>query len=133
MKRTLLSVVAILVIVGTVATSAHHSYAGFSDNVVSIEGTLEKVLFANPHVMLTIRTKDSSVYTALWEAAFTLENRGMKPNDLGSGDAIVVSGTPALDPAVREIARLAEVRRVSDGWRWLRNDNGRGPTIVSSR
>ena len=33
---------------------------------VRVEGTLEKVMFANPHVMLTIRAKDSAVYTALW-------------------------------------------------------------------
>ena len=133
MKWTFLSVVAIFVLVGTVATRAHHSYAGFSDDIVSVEGTLEKVMFANPHVVLTIRTKDSSLYTALWVAAFTLENRGMKANDLKIGDVIVVSGTPARDPAVYEIARLAEVRRVSDGWRWFKNEAGRGPTIVSSR
>ena len=140
MKRTILSVVAMLVVVGTVSTRAHHSYAGFSDDVVSIEGTLEKVMFANPHVILTIRAKDSSVYTALWVAAFTLENRGMKPNDLKIGDVVVVRGTPARDPGVHEIARLSEVRRVSDGWQWFQNENGggptingRGPTIVSSR
>jgi hypothetical protein len=133
MKWTFLSVVAIYVLTGTAGTQAHHSYAGFSDKLVSIEGTLEKVIFANPHVILTIRAKDSSVYTALWVAAFTLKNRGMSATDLRIGDALVISGTPALDPAVHDIARLAEVRRVSDGWRWLQNDNGRGPTIISSR
>jgi hypothetical protein len=72
MRRTVLVFVAAVVLVSGAAIKAHHSYAEFSDHNVSIEGMLEKVLFANPHVMLTIRTKDSSVYTALWVAAFNL-------------------------------------------------------------
>ena len=75
MKRT------IVVLVGGGAPDwerglrAHHSYAQFSDDIISVEGTLEKVMFVNPHVMLTIRAKDASVYTAEWVAAFTLQNR----------------------------------------------------------
>jgi len=132
MKRTLGVLVAVVLLIGSVGVRAHHSYAQFSDDIISVEGTLEKVLFANPHVMLTIRTKDGSVYTAVWVAAFTLENRGMKPTEFKVGDAIVVSGTPARDPAVHEIARLSEVRRVNDGWHWLKNDAGRGPTITTA-
>ena len=132
MRRTILALVGVVLLLGSVAVRAHHSYAEFSDNIVSVEGTLEKVMFANPHVTLTIRAKDSSVYTALWVAAFNLQNRGMKATDLEIGDVIVVSGTPARNPAVREIARLREVRRVSDGWRWLQNDAGRGPTITTT-
>ncbi len=130
MRRTALALVGIVLLLSSVGVRAHHSYAEFSANFVAIEGTLEKMLFANPHVILTIRTKDSSAYTALWVAAFNLENRGMKANDLKVGDVIVVTGTPARDPAVHEIARLREVRRVSDGWRWFRN--GRGQTITTA-
>jgi hypothetical protein len=129
MKRSILALVGFLFLVSAAATGAHHSYAEFSNNIVSVEGTLEKVMFANPHVTLTIRTKDSSVYTALWVAAFNLENRGMKATDLKPGDVIVVSGTPARNPEVHEIARLREVRRVSDGWLWSRT--GRGQTITT--
>ena len=133
MKSTVLSVVALWALFGTANTPAHHSYAGFSDIPISLEGTLERVLFANPHVVLTIRTKDVSLYTAIWAAAFTLENRGMKATDLKTGDVIAIRGTPALDPAVHEITRLSEVRRLSDGWRWFQNHAGRGPAIISSR
>lgn len=133
MKRTVLAVVPLLFLVGSAASSAHHSYSGFSANVVTIEGRLERVMFANPHVTLTIRTSDSSIYTAVWVAAFTLENRGMAATELKVGDLVVVSGTPALDPTVHELARIEEVRRVSDGWRWLKNETGRGPTIASPR
>jgi hypothetical protein len=133
MKLIVLSVVALFALCGTAHMGAHHSYAGFSDTAMSLEGTLERVLFANPHVVLTIRTKDSSLYTAVWVAAFTLENRGMKATDLKKGDVIVITGTPALDPSVHEITRLSEVRRLSDGWRWFQNNGDRGPAILSSR
>ena len=132
MSRARLVLVGVLVLVNGVVSDAHHSYAEFSDDMVSIEGTLERVMFANPHTTLTIRTKDSSVYTAVWVAAFNLENRGMKASDLKIGDVVVVRGTPARDSAVREIARLEEVRRVNDGWRWLKNDRGRGPAITTT-
>jgi hypothetical protein len=132
MNRTIVALVGTVLLVSGAAVSAHHSYAGFADNTVSVEGHLEKVMFANPHVMLTIRAKDGSAYTAVWVAAFTLENRGTKATDFKIGDVIVVRGTPAKDPAVHEIARLSEVRRVSDGWRWLQNDSGRGPTITTA-
>ena len=132
MRRTAVALVGIVLLLSSVGVRAHHSYAEFSENIVAVEGTLEKVLFANPHVTLTIRAKDSSVYTALWVAAFTLENRGMKATDLKIGDAVIVSGTPNRDPHIHEIARLSEVRRVSDGWRWLKNEAGRGPTITTA-
>ena len=91
MKRTVAMVVVGACLAGSVALRAHHSYAGFSDELVSVEGTLEEVRFANPHVILTMRGKDSAVYTVQWVAAFTLERRGMKPNDLKAGDVLVVA------------------------------------------
>lgn len=132
MRRSFLALVGVVLLAGSVAVGAHHSYANFSDHITSIEGTLEKVVFANPHVVLTIRTKDASVYTATWVAAFNLENRGMKATELKTGDVVVVNGTPARDLSVHEISRLEEVRRVSDGWRWLKNVAGRGPTITTA-
>ena len=132
MKFTLGLVVAFACLAGSDAARAHHSYGGFADQVVSVEGTLEAVRFANPHVILTMRGKDSALYTVQWVAAFTLERRGMTPSDLKAGDVLVVSGTPARDPAVHELARVTEVRRMRDGWRWVSNDRGRGPTITKS-
>lgn len=90
MRRSFLALVGVVLLAGSAAVGAHHSYANFSDKITSIEGTLEKVMFANPHVVLTIRTKDASVFTATWVAAFTLENRGMKATELKIGDVVVV-------------------------------------------
>lgn len=116
MRRTILAVGGI-VLLCVVPGRAHHSYADFHDHVVSIEGTLEKVVFANPHTILTVRAKDA-VYTGNWRAAFQLNTMGVKPTDLKAGDAIVISGTPSRDAAAHQLARLSEVRRPSDGWSW---------------
>jgi Family of unknown function (DUF6152) len=70
-----------IVLLCVVPGLAHHSYADFHDHVVSIEGTLEKVVFANPHTILTVRGKDA-VYTGNWRAAFQLNTMGVKPTDL---------------------------------------------------
>ena len=63
MKRVAWAVLSVVFLAGGVA-AAHHSYEEFLDETVSVEGTLEKVFFANPHTILTFRTDDSAVYTA---------------------------------------------------------------------
>ena len=114
--RNAILALAFVFVLGGVSGRAHHSYADFHDHVVSVEGTLEKVLFANPHTILTVRTKDATVYTGNWRAAFQLHTMGVKPTDLKVGDVIVMSGTPSRDATAHQLARLSEVRRTSDGW-----------------
>ena len=117
MRRSILAVFAVFLLTGTVG-NAHHSYADFYDHTVSIEGTLERVTFVNPHTILTVRTKDGVLYTGNWRAAFQLHRMGVKPTDLNAGDTVIISGTPSRDAAARQLARLSEVRRPVDGWSW---------------
>jgi Family of unknown function (DUF6152) len=112
---------ALAFLLGGTSGRAHHSYADFYDHEVSVEGTLEKVVFANPHTILTVRAKDATVYTGNWRAAFQLNTMGVKPTDLAVGDVIVMSGTPSRDAAAHQLARLSEVRRPTDGWSWRRD------------
>jgi len=55
MTRMLIATVAVVLTAG--AAYGHHSYgAYFEDQTVTIEGTIEAIRFANPHVVLTLRT-----------------------------------------------------------------------------
>jgi hypothetical protein len=116
--------VALAVLAGAASTSAHHSYAQFDqDRTVSVEGTIQSVLYANPHVVLTVQTKDNVVYTATWRAAMQLNRQGVDRAHLKAGDTIAISGNPARDAAVHELSRISVVRRPSDGWVWRLNSD----------
>ena len=126
MTRTALAVVAVVFLAAGSIGHAHHSYAEFLDENVSVEGSLEKVAFANPHTVLTLRGPDAALYTATWSAAFQLDRMGVSPSELHVGDVVVITGSPSRDPAAHQMARLREVRRPRDGWVW-RASSYQGP------
>src|SRR5258708_31886821 len=111
-RAVFLAVLGFLVLAGRSAR-AHHGYAEFfMDQTVSIEGDIEALLYANPHIVLTIRTADATVYTATWGSIGSVQRRGnVTKTTLKIGDHVIVSGTPPRDPKRREIANLREVRR----------------------
>jgi len=125
MKRTLPAAVAIFLLAGSSAR-AHHSHPDFLlDQRVSIEGDIEQLRYANPHVVLKIRTAEGVVYTAEWQAASWLEyNAHVTLTTFRVGDHIVVSGAPSRDPSSHELVQLKEVRRPRDGWSYSVNQDG---------
>jgi hypothetical protein len=101
------------------AVAAHHGYDDFfREKRVSVEGVLEELHYANPHVVLKIRTDDGQLYTALWEGLTGVERRGGKRTTLTVGERVMVIGSPPRDPASRDIALLRQVKRLRDGWTW---------------
>ena len=118
MRRTVIAVVGVMILAGSSA-HAHHGYANFFlDQRVSIEGDIQEVRYANPHVVLTIRTADSTIYTATWRAAYQLEWAGVTRTTLKVGDHVIVTGAPPRDPASHELMPVREIRRPRDGWKW---------------
>jgi len=117
MKRALPAAIVLVILVG-IPAAAHHSHADFQlDRKVAVEGTLEALRYANPHVTLKIRTADGILYSAEWQAAWWLQYHAhVMLTTLRVGDHLIVSGSPARDPASRELVRLTEVRRPRDGW-----------------
>jgi Family of unknown function (DUF6152) len=107
-----------------VATSlrAHHSYAGFFDpkeRTVSIEGTLEDILYANPHVVMKIRSADSTVYTVTWQSATWVKRQaGVVKNTFKVGDRLTIVGAPSRDSESHEVTQVRELRRAGDAWTW---------------
>ena len=121
MKRLALMLTTALVLWGG-SLQAHHGYGAFydpADRTVAIEGDIERIAFGNPHVVMRIRTADSTIYTVVWQSAMWVEhNAKATRRTFRAGDHIVVVGAPARDPQVHEITRVREVRRPVDAWVW---------------
>ena len=117
MRRILLT--ALTVAVAAVATvRAHHGYADFfTTRATTIDGQIEEVAFANPHVLLKVRTREGIV-TAIWESPNSLSRRGVLVTTLRVGDHVLVTGSPPRNEFSHELALLSEIRRPSDNWSW---------------
>jgi hypothetical protein len=122
MTRNVLAVVALVALAGGVSASAHHSYAGFFDpkeRTVAVEGQLESILYANPHVIMKIRAADSTIYTITWQARTWVERQaGVTKSTFQIGDHLIVIGSPSRDATSREVTLVREVRRPADQWIW---------------
>jgi len=113
--------VALLVLITNGLVHAHHGYSDFFDpkeRTVMVEGTLEHLVFANPHVVMKIRTADATVYELTWQSPNTMNRGGVTVSTLALGDVLTVVGAPPRDPRSHEITRLCEVKRARDGWTW---------------
>jgi Family of unknown function (DUF6152) len=129
MRLTLPVLTLVLVLAGSSA-HAHHDHPDFLlDQKISVEGALEQLTYANPHVLLRIRTAEGVLYTAEWQAASWLQYHAhVTLTTLRVGDRLVVVGSPSRDPASHELVRLKEVRRPSDGWAYQVVQEGSAPS-----
>lgn len=118
MKARVAVAAAFAVVIFSTSLQAHHGYADFKqDKVISVQGTIQRVDWANPHTTLTIKSNDTT-YTAVWENRYHLQRVGVTLGSLKPGDWIIVNGHPNRDPEDHSLAQLREIRRPADGWRW---------------
>jgi hypothetical protein len=123
MRHLVFAVVGALILAGDSAR-AHHGYADFylpTERTVAAEGNLrlERLLYANPHVVMKIRAADATLYTVAWQAPSWVYRAARVTKDTFKvGDHLIVIGAPARDPASREVTLVREVRRPRDGWMW---------------
>ena len=107
---------------GGAAVHGHHSYAGFynpEERTMRLEGTLERFVYGNPHVTLTIRTGDSRLYMVTWQSSMWVKRQAnVEADTFKAGERLLIIGAPARDPAAREVTQVREIRRPSDGWVW---------------
>jgi hypothetical protein len=102
-----------------VSLQAHHGYSAFErENTVTIEGTIEQIMYMNPHTILMVKTTDSRIYTVEWLSLPQLQRAGINYDTLKNGDRVVLSGAPARDPAVPKMSIVRNLKRTSDGWNW---------------
>jgi hypothetical protein len=143
MRRAAPLIIGVLMLAGGSAR-AHHGYANFfMDRSVAIEGDLQAVRWANPHVVLEIRAADSTIYRALFhQSASYFEQRErffssgtaaaddprnnyypLNRQSLKVGDHVVIIASPPRDPASHEVVSIKEVRRPRDAWIWKRSND----------
>ena len=116
--RVYLAILGAVLLSGT-SLLAHHSYGDIlRDQTVTIEGTLETMLFANPHVMLKVRTDAGDTYDVEWGNLIQLRREGVDKEMLATGDRVVVAGSPHRDPAILKLTLLSQVRDLKAGWHW---------------
>jgi hypothetical protein len=82
---------------------AHHSSAMYDDKqTVTVEGTVAKFEWSNPHVYIYVNQVTTSGQTVEWEIEASppsiLGRLGWSQDTLHVGDAITVVGKPARDP-----------------------------------
>jgi len=117
MSRALTLTFAAICLAAT-AVSAHHSYAAYDrEHPVSIEGDISQVLYANPHVLLTVRTTEGE-YTVEWLSLYQVSRWIVAKGRLSVGDHIVLTGRALRDHTGRRISLVTDIRRPSDGWTW---------------
>jgi len=105
---------------------AHHSYAAFDRcKPVALEGEINSVEWANPHIVINLRTADVASYRVEWFSVVQLQRAGLA-EPLTAGDRVIIVGSAMRDPALKVLSLVTEIRRPSDGWTW----NGR-PRPVS--
>ena len=88
----------IAVLIGMpLVSAAHHSTAtNFTQEIITVEGVIEKVRFQNPHASVLIKNTDESGKETYWlvetGARTTLERKGVTMERLAVGSKIQATG-----------------------------------------
>jgi hypothetical protein len=118
MKKHVVLLSLLWIVVPVVSAVAHHGYGEYDrGSMVTLEGAVKKVVWANPHVTITLNT-DMGEYSAEWGSVTQLTRQGMYTAAIKAGDHVAVTGAVNKNPEKRIITLLREIRRPADGWRW---------------
>ena len=136
MKRLLQLAAVLGVCLIAAPAGAHHSYPTFFDLCTSktIEGTIERVEWKDPHVWVYLATEGGTTFRAEWTNPRALARDAVLADTLKVGDRVAITGSPFRDPAVirltvpgfkgefldTTVSALTQVRRPADGWSWGR-------------
>jgi hypothetical protein len=93
--------------------AAHHSFkAEYDESMpITLKGTITKITWNNPHVMMYLKVQDEAGKSADWELELASPNglmsQGWKVDSLKPGDLVSVSGFRARDGS-----NMANIRKV---------------------
>lgn len=118
--RTFTTVVAILLSLTLVATvRAHHSFSAEFDvgKPVTLEGSVQRFEWTNPHAWLHLDVKDTQGNVQTWAVEMlgvnSLVRSGMTPKTVQPGDLLTVTGFGARDGS--NTANASTVSRTDTG------------------
>jgi hypothetical protein len=93
---------------------AHHSFKAQYDesHPITLRGTITKITWNNPHVLMYLDVKDDQGKVANWELELASPNgllsQGWKVDSLKQGDQVSVTGFRA-----RDSSNIANIRKVT--------------------
>jgi len=129
MHRVVVGVlVALIVCIAGPPAAAHHSFAAEydRDKPVTLQGTVTRIEWMNPHIYFYMDVKDESGATVNWAieggAPTSLYRAGWRKNDMKVGDAVTVHGYLARNGkklANMRTAVLADGREVFGGQQYF--------------
>jgi len=87
----------VLLLCASFVANAHHSTAtNFTQEIITVEGVIEKVRYQNPHASVLIKNTDAAGKETYWlietGARTTLERRGITLDRLTVGSKIQATG-----------------------------------------
>jgi hypothetical protein len=119
-RVALLTVGALLLL--SESSAAHHGYAAFfrpEERTVAVEGEVTEIQYGSPHVILTVKTAGSTVYTVVWQSPAWLKMvAAVTSSTFAAGDYLIIVGAPSRDPSSHEVTMVREVSRPRDHWHW---------------
>jgi Family of unknown function (DUF6152) len=94
MKKCLLA--AMLFVLPLVVSAHHSTNANFTQEIISVEGVIERVRFQNPHASVLIKNTDEQGKETFWliesGARTTLERQGVTLDLLEVGSKVIATG-----------------------------------------
>ena len=98
-----LAVVASVLFLAPLQAIAHHAFAAEFDRAkrVTVQGTVAKLEWSNPHIWIYVDTKDQDGKMVRWQceggSPNTLTRQGWRKDSLKQGDPVTIDGYRAKD------------------------------------
>ena len=113
LRSTTVSAIAIVVVIGSAPTLAHHGFAAYTNETRTVQATITNFRFVNPHVQLYFDVENETGEVEHWQAELTAPNKlsrgGWTKSTLKPGDEVQITGQVARNGG-RSI-RIRELRK----------------------
>lgn len=113
LRSTAVSAIAIVVVIGSAPTLAHHGSAAYTNETRTVQATITNFRFVNPHVQLYFDVENETGEVEHWQAELTAPNKlsrgGWTKSTLKPGDEVQITGQVARNGG-RSI-RIRELRK----------------------